>query len=280
MRSRINKRSSNKKKNVAENLKNKVSNIEIDYTFILKLIATILLYIILFFSFSGFCQRTYAAKQFEDSIDSFAKKNSDTLFEIKDVILYTSASAKSGSVQASMDISAFTDIAFYITNPKNKKIDSLVIDNIKVDPAPELGTTAINYKNPYDFGKLTNFDLESANSIEYKVIDERPYDYDNPQVYYNLNSPITLTYVNKDIYQNFRVRASETSVYYNGRLLDTSNVDITKLKASISFDITINKQYTCRLFLDIPYRTDKYSIIDGYVLQELSLNGTGKFYKL
>ena len=279
MRSRVNKRT-HKEKKIIPDIANKITNIEINYVFLLRLAITILLYVILFFGITNFSQRAIAISKFESNIESFAQKNSDTLFEVTEMTLYSSASARKNSQTVGMDISTFTDISFNISNLKNMKVNSLKISNISIDTVPEIGTAVLNYKNPFDFGKLTNFDLESAQNIEYNVTDEETGNFEKPTMYNNLSTPITLTYLNKDIYRNFQVRLNETSIYYNGRLLNSANIDITKLKATISFNITINDKYTCRLYIDIPYKTDKNIITDGYVKQNLQLNGTGKFYQV
>ena len=282
MRSRINKRTSKPKKNILSNLSNlsNLNNIEINYHFLIKLSVVIILYIILFFGMSSFLKRSIAIKQFENSIEEFAQNNSETIFEIKEITLYTSASAKKNAQTPTMDISTFTDISFYIDNPKNKIINSLKIENINIETEPEIGEPVINYKNPYDFGKLTDFELDSANSIEFKVLDEETSSFEKPVVYNNLSTPITLTYLNKNVRTSFQVMRNETSIYYDGRLLNVASVDLTRLSATISFDVIINDQYTCKLFVSIPYKTDISSIMDGYVMQVIPLNGTAKFYQL
>lgn len=131
MRSRINKRNTRAKPSFK-------LNIEINYAVLTKTIVTLILYIIIFAYFSNYLQRTYAINQFEENIDDFAKKNADTIFEVKEIILYSSAVAKSSNEYMGLDISAFTDISFNIENPKNKTIKSLKIRDIEISPVPEL----------------------------------------------------------------------------------------------------------------------------------------------
>lgn len=134
MRSRIHKRITKSKPNI----KDKLSNIEINYVFLGKIACIISLYIILFFGISSFFERSIAVRQFEESIDEFASKNSETVFEIKEITLYTSATAKTNTQNIGMDVSTFTDISFNIDNPKEKVIKSLKIKNINLDVSPEI----------------------------------------------------------------------------------------------------------------------------------------------
>ncbi len=280
MRSRINKRVSKSNGNI----KNLFKNIEIDYIFLTKIACIVILYVIIFFGMSSFFMRSIAIKSFENSVENFAVKNLDTVFEIRDVLLYTSASAKNNEQNIGMNISTFTDISFNIDNPKGKTINSLKIDNLNIYSAPEIGEPAIGYKNPLDFGKFTNSELNSTDKINFNVLDKETDNFENPIVYNNLSSPITLTYINKNVAKNFQVRKNETSIYYDGRLLKSANVDLTKLSAKVSFEITITtsleEEYKCKVFMNIPYKTDTSSVLDGYLLQELPLAGTAKFYQI
>lgn len=146
-----------------------------------------------------------------------------------------------------------------------------------------LGTPAFNYKNPLDFGKLTNFDIESANEINFQVLDSEVQNYEAPFVYNNLTSPITLAYVNKAVKANYQIRNSQTSIVYDGRLLKTANVDLTKLNCGISFELIVNtingEEYKCRIYFSIPLKLENSTILDGNILQTISLDGSGKFYQ-
>ena len=122
--------------------------------------------------------------------------------------------------------------------------------------------------------------MNHTDNIDFKVLNEETNDFGNPVVYNNLSCPITLTYLNKNVATNFQVRLNGTSIFYDGRLLKSANVDLTKLTASISFEIVINEQYTCKLYISIPYKTETGSVLDGNVLQIVPLNGTAKFYQL
>lgn len=145
------------------------------------------------------------------------------------------------------------------------------------------GTPTLNYKSPLKFGKLTNFDLNPTTEIDFKVLNSESEEYDTPFTYNNLSSPITLTYVNKDVKTNYQIKGSQTSIFYDGRLLKTTNVDLTKLACAISFKLTINtinnEEYQCRIHINIPLKTEDSTILDGNILQTITLGDSGKFYQ-
>lgn len=127
MRSRFNKRSNNFK-------------FKIEPIFLIKILLIIGLYILFFVLINYVVSNFVANNQFEKDISEFATKNQDTVFEINEIILYSSANAKVND-QSGFDISQFTDISFNISNPKNKVIQSLVINDFKFSPSPEARNT-------------------------------------------------------------------------------------------------------------------------------------------
>lgn len=139
------------------------------------------------------------------------------------------------------------------------------------------------YKNPFEFGKLTDWNIESADTIDFQVLDTQTQDFSNPIVYHNLSNPITLTYVNKNVKTNYQFRNSQTSIFYDGRLLKTANVDLTKLQCGISFRILLTtlagEKYQCNIHIPIPFKTSSSTILEGNLLQTLSTQGSYKFYQ-
>lgn len=134
-----------------------------------------------------------------------------------------------------------------------------------------------------EFGKLTSFDLEVSDEINFQVLDNETNNFEKPIVYNNLSTPITLTYLNKNVKTAFQIRQNETSIIYDGRLLKSANIDLTKLICGVSFTVAIetkdNIEYQCRIYFEIPYKTDAGTILDGNILQTIQTNGTGRFYQ-
>lgn len=107
--------------------------------------------------------------------------------------------------------------------------------------------------------------------------------YETPFVYPNLSNPITLTYVNKNVKNNYQIHKAQTSIIYDGRLLKTANVDLTKLNCSISFCVLLTtitgEEYQCRIHFSIPLKTENSTILEGNILQIIPTQGSGKFYQ-
>ena len=127
MRSRFNKRTNGNKLNI-------------NYFFIVKFVATIILLLILIFGIITELRNFSNIKQSEDDLIALAENNKDIVFEVEEVTLYSSASAKqSGNMK--LNIFGFTDISFYVSNPKNLIIKSVKLSNFNFEPAPILRYT-------------------------------------------------------------------------------------------------------------------------------------------
>ncbi len=116
-------------------------NIKIDIGFLIKLILTIVLYIFFLLLCHYLLTRFKITQEFEKDIASFADKNQETVFEINEILLYSSANAKENEQSQqnwSLDITQFTDISFSISNPKSRLIQSLEIKDIEFNTTPEV----------------------------------------------------------------------------------------------------------------------------------------------
>ncbi len=128
-----------------------------------------------------------------------------------------------------------------------------------------------------------DINLESSSEIKFDVLNSDVQDYSVPFVYSNLSSPITLTFINKNIQSGYQIYANNTSLVYNGSLLRTANIDLTKINCGISFQIVIKtieeECYLCNLHFLIPLKTEENHIYEGNILETISTNGVGKFYQ-
>lgn len=223
----------------------------------------------------------------KDSIN-FSEANENIPFSLKKVILFSSATAESDSVnqQLCLNISQYCDIGIYLNNIENENIliSSLYIDNININ-LPEIGTTYLYKKRISDLGKCS-FDENNIinDTMSFNVIDSNiDINYDNYELYSNGTSPISLGFYNKDIKTNFFPDNPE--IYYNGTLLKEASIPISSLKSNISFRINIitnlNEHYICNISFDIPFKNDDGSIYDiGYITKEFNSNQLNKFIKL
>ncbi|MBR6033277.1 MAG: hypothetical protein IKP28_00760 [Clostridia bacterium] len=146
------------------------------------------------------------------------------------------------------------------------------------------GTPSLSYKSPLDFGKVSNLEAEQPEEIVFNVLNSETKNFTNPVVYNNLNSPITLTYVNKNIKSNYQISKDGAVLVYDGSLLKSANIDPTKLNCGISFRVKIittdNEKFQSTLFIDIPYKSDTSSILDGYLLTTIPMDNKCIFYQL
>lgn len=118
------------------------SNFNIEPILLIKILLIVGLSIIFFMLLKHIISGFIVNSEFEKDITEFANKNQETAFEINEIILYSSANARVNE-QSGFDISQFTDISFNISNPKNKVIQSLVINDINFSPAPESRNSCI-----------------------------------------------------------------------------------------------------------------------------------------
>lgn len=233
------------------------------------------LFLVLFITVYG----NYKLKsEFERSVLEFANLNSETAFEIDNITLYSSASATASSDgNGRIDISQFTDISFTVKNLQNKKIEEFSIVDISFTTLPELGTPTLTYKNPLEFGKLTNFDVASCENINFEVLNyDKDIDYSKPYVLNNLSNPITLEYINQNVKSNFGLQTSTTSRSYDGRLLKEANVNLSNIACRLSFHILIltsdGQSYNGKVIIDIPLKQENASIYDGSILETNNVN--------
>ena len=240
------------------------------------------LFVILFAIFIALFAYVYGnyriRSSFEQDVLEFEKLNSKTLFKIDGITLYSSASATaSEDGKGKIDISQFTDIYFTVQNIENRKIADFYICDISFFAMPELGTPYLLYKNPLDFGKLTNTDVTSYDWVHFEVLNsDTDIDYTKPYVLNNLSNPITLEYINKNVKTDFSIPTSTSLITYDGRLLKEANVDISKLNCSLSFHIVLvtaeGESYKCKVGITIPLKQDDTTIYDGNILENTSTN--------
>lgn len=223
----------------------------------------------------------------QDSLD-FSKLNENIPFSISKIILFSSATANSGTINQllSLDISQYCDIGIYLNTQKNSdaSISSLYIDNITVSK-PELGIPYLYKKTVPDLGKCTFEEKHIINDrLDFKIINtDDTINYLKYELYCDGSSPISLGFYNKDIIKDFLPDKQE--ILYDGTLLKDASIPLTSLNCSITFTInivtTLNEHYVCNVNLDIPFENSENSIYtDGYITQEFTINDTNKFIRI
>ena len=218
----------------------------------------------------------------------FAGLNENIPFSIRKIILFSSATAKSDSINQllSLNISNYCDIGIYLNklDDKNTLISSLYIDNI-ITSYPEIGTPYLYKKSITDLGK-NSFCTDNIinNRFDFNVINlENNINYNNYEIYCDGSTPISLGFYNENIKTGFITEKNE--ILYNGLLLKESVIPLTSLNCNISFTINIittsGEHYVCNVNIDIPFEDERGSIYEtGYVTKEFNINETNKFIRI
>lgn len=252
---------------------------------LLLLIIILVVCIIIYFSF---VQDIFIKRNFEKDNINFSSLNENIPFSLNKIILFSSATAETDSVNQSLslDISQYCDIGIYLNNTdkENTFIKSLYINNISIS-SPELGTPCLYKKRINDLGRCS-FDEESIindefyfNMIEYT----ETLNYENYELLNDGSTPISLGFYNKDIKKGFIT--SDTQISYNGTLLKSALIPQTSLNCNVSFTINIitnaDEHYICNVHFDIPFEDEEGSIYDtDYSTKELKNNGVSKFIRV
>lgn len=243
-----------------------------------------------FFIFSPMIQ----SWKFRDEAVAFVSDNSEPIFRIKEIILYSSGYGvdnSKGKILKDVDIHQFTDISIlidnksYISDLSNKNtVSELYIDNIKINKKTNIGTSTINYKNPYEFGKF-NDSIEKTNRIDFRILhtnaDNENNDFSSPTFFTDCSNPITLGYLNKDIKNNCDLLdVSNEKVEFNGKILKTADIDANDLYYELSFQIhlknSLEQSYVYGVNLNVPLKDQNSDIYNGYIFKVM--HNQSKFY--
>lgn len=253
---------------------------------LLTLLFSILTFCIIIYSF--FVQDIFIKINLEQESIGFSSLNENVPFSFKKIVLFSSATAESSSVNQllSLDISQYCDIGIYLNTISNEEIliSSIYIDNISI-VSPEIGTPYLYKKSVTDFGK-NSFDKKNIinNKFDFKITSsEAPINYNNYEIHCNGSTPFALGFYNENVKTKFIAEKSE--ILYNGTLLKEALIPLSSLKSNISFTINIitasNEHYICNINLDIPFKDEHGSIYDtGHITKELNNNETNKFIRI
>lgn len=231
--------------------------------------------------------------KFADEAVAFVSDNSEPIFRIKEIILYSSGYGEDkskGKILKDVDVHQFTDISIlidnksYISDLSNKNtVSELYIDNIKINKKSNAGNSAINYKNPYEFGKY-NDSIENTNRIDFRILhtnaDNENNDFTSPTFFTDCSNPITLGYLNKDIKTNCDLLNTKEKVEFNGKILKTADVNLDEISYELSFQIhlknSLEQSYVYGVNLNIPLEDQNSSIYNGYIFKVM--HNQSKFY--
>lgn len=230
--------------------------------------------------------------------ETMYEKNKKTIFRISKIINYSSAEAidKSDNLQ-DFNISQYSDFAIFIDNKyeteeltEENTVKELYIDNFKISLPKDIGVNQnLFYKNPYNMGKFRRLEYDIIeNKLDYDIIyknDENNEEFYNTPVFFtDCSNPISMSYINDDIYTNYSV-SKNSSISYDGRVLDDINIDLKDITPKISFTIHIknnlNENFICNVAFDVNLENEEGSIYSGYFVEiKEGFDKNYKFFKL
>ena len=239
----------------------------------------IILIILSFLSIKSIIKKNTSLENM-DSIYQFSKDNFETVFSINKIVYFSGCNANSSinpnSTFTISNLYQYTDIAIFLNNNSNENLTakntlkSVSLSNINYIVSPTIGDYKLYYKNLNDFAtnKLeTNIPIE--NSLNFATSSENEIDFSTPVLYNNCANPITLSYVNSNLKNNYTLPNTTLNLSYDGSLLKSCGITLNSISCKIGFLITIvnnlDEIYTCPVTITIPLSTENSTIYDGYL---------------
>lgn len=259
-----------------------------------KRIVLIIDIILLIMSINGYkyiYQTEQVKTMFVGEAVRFVEENSNPVFKINKLVLYSSAHAVDNSQDGRMediDISQFTDIAIYIDNKGKTEeitaentINELYIDNLEIKVPSGNGEKILNYKNPKKFGKYTDLNNFQDNRIDFNVVhsndEQMGAGFADSVFYTDCSNPISLGYINKNILTNCAIGNVNGEVKFDGSILRNASVDLKSISGNIKMSIHIknnqDEDFICNLELDNTFEDIENGIYSGYVMKIQNTEG-------
>ena len=235
-----------------------------------------------------------ANNKFAEDINEIWKLNSNTIFSIDNIYMYSSADAENNEEDRAiwnLNVHQYTDIAIYINNRSEElnyenSIKEMYISNVKFSNL-EKGTPSLAFKDIHNFGKFTDVEENIIeDKIEYKILNDGDIDYSKPQMYADCSNPIILEYANKNIKENEIISDIESDLIFNGELLRRTGVFLDSIKCTVSFTITIinnyEQKFVANVYLDIPLEDTQTgeTIYNGKQIKKIQTPNYIKFFRV
>lgn len=208
----------------------------------------------------------------------FLENNTKDIFTIDKIVYFSSANANSSiNSNSSFTIEKlyqYTDIAIFINNHSDgnftleNTLKSVQLSNIKFETSPSIGTPNLFYKNINNFAKPEyDKNQEIDNTLEFNITSEDEIDYSNPVLYNNCANPITFSYINSNIKENYTLADTISNISYDGSLLKKCGITLNSISCQLSFIVKIvnnlDETFTCPMIIQIPLSTEKSTIYEG-----------------
>lgn len=226
------------------------------------------------------------------------KEDEQTIFAINNILLYSSANAINNSDTQkdywNLGIYQYTDISLNINNhvyssklTSKNLVKKMYIDNLSFSTKPNLGTPGLFYKNPNSLGIAITNDLDNqiTDRMDFTINSSNEnIDYTKPTFYTDCSNPITLSYVNSNVYSSFIVQNGAGSVTFDGSLLKKSGTKLENIATTINFTIHIinanDDEFICDVSIPLKFEDESTSIYNGHFVQEIEDQDNYKFTKV
>ena len=232
-----------------------------------------------------------------NEVSSAVSPKEDTIFKIDNIFLYSSANATNNSDTQkdywNLNIYQYTDISLNINNHVNSDkltsknlVKKLYIDNVNFSTKPTLGNPNLFYKNPNSLGIgiVNDLDNQIEDKMDFSIISKNEdVDYKIPSFYADCSNPITLSYVNSNVYSSLILENNSGGITFDGTLLKKSNTLLYNIRVKVDFTIHIinanDEEYICNVSLPINLSDDNSTIYNGHYAKQLSDLDNFKFVR-
>ena len=241
-------------------------------------------------------QKNAKEKEFAKDIIEIYERNKEPVFRVSKIVKYSSAEAVDNSAEQNLqdvNIHQYSDMAFYIDNLSDKlteknTIKELYLDNFNVDVEYDGGEHLLYYKNPLTISKfrmiagnqikdMLNYDIVYTNEENDKK------NYEIPVFYTDCSNPITISFVNKNIVEDYKVTKENGLVSFDGRMFNNLDIDLDKLSPKVSFTIhlknNLDEVYACDVSANMKLETKDGSVKSGYIIEISDNIGYYNFYR-
>ena len=165
-------------------------------------------------------------------------------------------------------------------------VKKLYIDNVNFSTKPTLGNPNLFYKNPNSLGIgiVNDLDNQIEDKMDFSIISKNEdVDYKIPSFYADCSNPITLSYVNSNVYSSLILENNSGGITFDGTLLKKSNTLLSNIRVTVDFTIHLinanDEEYICNVSLPINLSDDNSTIYNGHYAKQLSDLDNFKFVR-
>ena len=263
---------------------------------ILPILAIVAILALLYIDNKFIFQKIAEKNKFTKDTIEIYERNKEPTFRVSKIIKYSSAEAIDNSSEQNLQdvsIHQYSDMAFYIDNLSNgvtekNTIKELYLDNFNVEVEYNGGEHILYYKNPLTISKFRMIDQnEIKDTLNYDIIytneANEENSYETPVFFTDCSNPITISFVNKNIVEDYKVTKDNGLVSFDGRMFNNLDIDLDELSPKVSFTIhlknNLDEVYACDVSANLRLETSQGSVKSGYIIEISDNIGYYNFYR-